>query len=222
MADDKDSKNTEDKTDKKSVDDSVKDSGDKSGDKKDTSNPLAGLTDEQLADVDKYVQKKLSAADRKWKADQEEKEAAANAKREREKLEDEGKYKELLEAEKAEKERLAKKLEHQEFEKESTKALKEEGLLEFGEFLLEPPDKLEDVVERAKSIRKMIDERVKVEVLKRLETGEETVKGDTSKQSQVSKLSELNTVDKKLAYIKEFGQEAYEKLCVKAAEDTAV
>ena len=144
-------------------------------------------------------------ADRELEAKERERQAAQEAK-----LLERGEYKELLAASKKDLAKLQASEKARVFRDETRQALKESNLDMFTDVLMGPNEKVEDIIERGETLRKMIDDEVESEVAKRLNTGK-VPKGGGTPIPTAAKHSEMTT-NQKLAFIKEYGSDKFEEL----------
>ena len=154
--------------------------------------------DKGLTSALKKERESRREADRELEAKERERQAAQEAK-----LLERGEYKELLATSKKEVAKLQASEKARVFRDETRQALKESNLDIFTDVLMGPNEKVEDIIERGETLRKMIDDEVESEVAKRLNTGKVPKGGGTPVPTAV-KLTDMSEDDKR-AFIKEHG-----------------
>jgi len=123
------------------------------------------------ADLDKRIGNAVFKARENIDAEYQAKLEADKAEAEKARLAEQGKHKEHAELVQAELDALKAETERAAFKDASRAALKEAGLSDFDDVLLDTPDTVDGIQTRAAAIKAKIDQAVQVEVAKRLDTG---------------------------------------------------
>ena len=142
------------------------DTGSNAGEKKSSGSNGKGTFTQ--ADVDRIISKSFE----KWNSDHEKEVAELEARAKQEALAEQGKYEELYKDTEAELTALKAEHARKQFREDADAALKQADLIEFSDIILQPRDKVAQVVKAAESLREILDKRVEAEVLKRIESGD--------------------------------------------------
>jgi len=161
-------------------------------------------------DVRRESDRAVSNAHKDWKAKADAAVEEAKAEAAAEHLKKEGKFEELYEIERKRSETLEARAKDQEFREQSAEALREAGVEQFGAVLLAPRETPADVANLGVGLKKLFEEAVQSEVLKRLDTG--TAAPKKAGATPAPKLADLKTVKAKVAFVEERGEEAYKKV----------
>ena len=123
------------------------------------------------AELDKRIGNAVFKARENLEAEYQAKLEAEKADAEKARLAEQGKFKELHEQTQAELDALKAETERNAFTDAARGKLKEIGLSDFDDVLLNTPDTVDGVASRATAIKAKLDELVQTEVQKRLDTG---------------------------------------------------
>jgi hypothetical protein len=163
------------------------------------------------SDLDRMITKAIQTRQANWEKEYREKIEAKEKQLEEERLQEQGKFQELLERKSQELDALKAKVQSSEFRTEAEGIVEEYGLGAFKNILVAGRKSMDEVRDACEEMKALKDVYIQEGVEKRLETGTRKTNSGTPVGHGV-KFSDLKTRAQKVEFIKEHGQEAFEKL----------